>query len=307
MAESHEDTGLGWPTGTQRIVPPAADPRPADPVDPAAAEPDPAEPMAAEPEAAEPTVGEPEAVDETAEPPTTTAKRKGVSAAGVVIGLLFALFGFALVVQLKSTTGNSQLESARPEDLVRILSDLNAREERLRTEISNLQITRNQLQSGVQGREAALAEAKRRADELGILAGTVPAQGEGLRLRLIPGGSSAIRAATVLDAVEELRGAGAEALQITGADGTAVRIVASTYFVDAPGGGLVVDGRTLPAPYAIDVIGPAQTMRTALTIPGGVNDAVARDGGNVQVDEPETVHVDALHEGDELQWARPVS
>jgi uncharacterized protein YlxW (UPF0749 family) len=111
----------------------------------------------------------------------------------------------------------------------------------------------------------------------------------------------------VLDAVEELRGAGAEAMQISGADGTKVRIVASTYFVDGPGGGLIVDGRTLPAPYTIDVIGPAQTMRTALTIPGGVNDAVARDGGNVQVDEPETVHVDALHEGGDLQWARPVS
>jgi uncharacterized protein YlxW (UPF0749 family) len=230
-----------------------------------------------------------------------------VSAAGVVIGVLFALFGFALVVQLRSTTGNSQLESARPEDLVRILSDLNTREERLRTEISTLQVTRNQLQSGVQGREAALAEAKRRSDELGILAGTLPAQGEGLRLRLIQGGASPIRAATVLDAVEELRGAGAEAMQISGGDGTAVRIVASTYFVDGPGGVLVVDGHMLSAPYTIDVIGPAQTMRTALTIPGGVNDAVARDGGNVQVDEPETVHVDALHEGGELQWARPVS
>jgi uncharacterized protein YlxW (UPF0749 family) len=274
----HQETGLGWPTGTQRTVPPPAD-----------------VPVAAD------------EAPSAEEPVADVTKRRRLSSAGVVIGVLFALFGFALVVQLKSTTGDSQLDSARPEDLVRILSDLNAREERLRTEISALQVTRNQLQSGVQGREAALAAAKRRADELGILAGTLPARGEGLRLRLVPGGTSPIRAATVLDAVEELRGAGAEALQIAGGNGAKVRIVASTYFVDAPGGGLVVDGQTLAVPYTIDVIGPAQTMRTALTIPGGVNDAVARDGGNVQVDEPDTVHVDALHEGDDLRWARPVS
>ena len=49
------------------------------------------------------------------------------------------------------------------------------------------------------------------------------------------------------------------------------------------GAGIVVDGRRLPAPYTISVIGPPATMRTALMIPGGVADAVARDGGNVIV------------------------
>ena len=88
----------------------------------------------------------------------------------------------------------------------------------------------------------------------------------------------------MLEAVEELRGAGAEAMQIAGASGPAVRIVASTYFADGAGG-LVVDGQTLPAPYTLTVIGPAATMQTALMIPGGVADSVARDGGTLQVDQ----------------------
>jgi hypothetical protein len=46
-------------------------------------------------------------------------------------------------------------------------------------------------------------------------------------------------------------------------------------------------------------------MRTALTIPGGVSDAVARDGGTVVVDEPGEVTVDAVHPPQELQHARP--
>jgi uncharacterized protein YlxW (UPF0749 family) len=230
-------------------------------------------------------------------------RRKRLSAAGAMIGLLVGLLAFALVVQVQSNTGNTQLENSRQEDLVRILSDLNSRELRLRSEISSLQATLSQLGAGAQGREAALAEARRRADELGILAGTLSAQGEGLTIRLVPG-KQPIQSATVLETVEELRGAGAEALQIAGAQGAAVRIVASTYFVDAPSG-IVVDGTTLTGTYTLTVIGPGNTMRTALTIPGGVSDSVGRAGGTVVVDGPGTVKVEALHPAANLRNAKP--
>jgi uncharacterized protein YlxW (UPF0749 family) len=237
--------------------------------------------------------------------PRSAARRKRISAAGAVIGLLVGLLGFALVVQVKSNeSGDTALENARQDDLVRILSDLNSREQRQRNEISDLQTTLNQLGAGAQGRDAALAEAKRRADELGILAGTLPAQGPGLIIRMTPGGGP-VHASTVLEAVEELRGAGAEALQIADSR-TAVRIVASTYFVDNAGG-IVVDGTTLTGTYTITVIGPADTMRTALTIPGGVADSVARDGGTLAVDEPDQVTVSALHPTEELQYAKPTA
>jgi uncharacterized protein YlxW (UPF0749 family) len=223
--------------------------------------------------------------------------------AGAMIALLVGLLAFGLVVQVRSNVGDTQLENARQDDLVRILSDLNAREQRLRSEIATLEATLSQLGEGAQGREAVLAEARRRADELGILAGTLGAKGEGLVIHLRPG-AEAIPAATVLEAVEELRGAGAEAAQIAGTPGGAVRIVASTYFADQDGA-LVVDGTVLVGPYTLTVIGPAATMRIALTIPGGVSDAVARDGGTVVVDEPGEVTVDAVHPPRDLQHARP--
>ena len=84
----------------------------------------------------------------------------------------------------------------------------------------------------------------------------------------------------------------------------AVRIVASTAFVDGPAG-ITVDGVLLTGSFTISVIGPGPTMRTALTIPGGVSDAVARVGGTVIVDEPASVTVDALHASTELRYAKP--
>jgi uncharacterized protein YlxW (UPF0749 family) len=231
-------------------------------------------------------------------------RRKRISAAGAIIGLLVGLLAFALVVQVKSnTTGDTALANARQDDLVRILSDLNSRELRLRSDIIQQQGTLSQLGAGAQGREAALAEARRRADELGILAGTLPAVGPGLQIQIVRG-SSAVPASTVLETVEELRGAGAEAMQIRGSVGGPVRIVASTAFVDGPAG-ILVDGVLLTGSYTITVIGPGPTMRTALTIPGGVSDAVGRDGGTVIVDEPASVTVDALHPATELRYAKP--
>jgi uncharacterized protein YlxW (UPF0749 family) len=243
--------------------------------------------------------------DDELDPQPTPTQRRRLSLAGAMIGLLVGLLAFALVVQVKSnTSGDTQLANARQDDLVRILSDLNARQQRLQGDIGTLQATLNQLSAGAQGREAALADARRRADELAILAGTLPVQGEGLRIT-IAAGDRPVRSATVLEAVEELRGAGAEALQIADSRGSAIRIVASSYFIDSAGG-IEVDGAALTGRYVITVIGPAATMRTALTIPGGVADSVARDGGSLAVDEPGDVTVTALHQPTQLRYAQPV-
>lgn len=236
-------------------------------------------------------------------PGGTGPRRPRLTSAGALIGALTALLGFGLAVQLRSHTTDPTLASARQEDLVRILSDLQAREERTRQEIADLEERQRQLTSGAQGRQAALQEATQRADELGILAGTLPAQGPGLTVRF-EAGREPVHAEWVLDAIQELRGAGAEAMQIAGGNRTAVRVVASTYVVDADGG-IEVDGQRLTGPYTITVIGDGQTMRTALNIAGGVVESVQQDGGNVTVHDPGTVQVTALHTSTPPRYARP--
>ena len=232
-------------------------------------------------------------------------KHPRLTGAGAVIALLVGLLGFALIAQAKSNDSSSTLSSDRPDDLVRILSDLDSRKDRLTTEITGLQATKAQLSSGAESKQAALAAASQRADELGILAGTLPAQGPGVVIEFRPT-KSAIDADVVLDAVEELRGAGAEAMEISGSNDQTVRIVAGTWFVDNTGG-ISVSGTSLTGTLSITVIGDPQTMQTALTIPGGVNDEVEQGGGTVLVQQPGTVRVTALAPANPLKYAHPVS
>ncbi len=302
MSEPHQDTGTGWPAPTE-----------APPEMPAAAPPGKAaEKPSAKPAAAQPQEWDVDGPDAATEPEVgeaaagSPAGRRRVSAAGAAIGLLLVLFGFAFVVQLRSHATDQAQTTARPEDLVRILSDLDARKDRLSQEISQLQTTQQQLAAGSAGRSAALDAAAKRARDLGILAGTLPAQGPGIEVRFLPG-SQGLKAAVMLDAVEELRDAGAEALQLDGGDGQSVRVVASSWFVDGPNGALEVDGRTLTGPYLLTAIGDPPTMRTALNIPGGVADTVHNAGGNVIVDQPGTVRVSALHPTGSPRYAQPAS
>jgi len=235
-----------------------------------------------------------------------TRRRKRASGAGAAIGALLGLLGFALVAQVRSNTTDASLASARPEDLVRILSDLDSRKERLNQEIATLQETQRQLASTSQGSQAAQEEAKRRADSLGILAGTLKAKGPGLVIRFETTAGGRIQARTVLDAIEELRGAGAEAMQIAGGTRGTVRVVASTWFADGPTG-ILVSGKELTAPFEITAIGDPQTMRTALSIPGGVDDAVSHDGGTVIVQQPATVQVTAVVAVTPPTYAQPTN
>jgi uncharacterized protein YlxW (UPF0749 family) len=212
----------------------------------------------------------------------------------LVVGALFALLGFGIVVQVGAADDN--LATARQSDLVGILDDLSVRSDRLQAELRDLSATRDRLRSGSAGDEAALAEAERRAAVLGILAGTVAAEGPGIVVTI----DGVDDAALLLDTVQELRDAGAEAIQLGD-----VRVVASTYFTQAPDGRVQVDGATVDGPYEFRVIGDPRTLAAALRIPGGVLDSVRGGGGDATVVEQETVTVDALRTLSAAGYAQP--
>jgi uncharacterized protein YlxW (UPF0749 family) len=225
----------------------------------------------------------------------------------LLVAALLALLGFGIAVQVRSTQGDALLVSARPEDLVQILDELNNRGERLRDEVDSLTETQQRLTSGSDSAASALADARRRTLVLGVIAGTAPARGPGVRVT-ITDPESQVSASLLLDAMEELRNAGAEAMQVEGAGESgatvAVRVVASTSFVDEESG-VLVDGTRLSSPYRFVVIGDPATLAGALAIPGGVEDTVRQQGGTTDVARSDEVRVSALHRLTTPHYARP--
>jgi uncharacterized protein YlxW (UPF0749 family) len=226
-----------------------------------------------------------------------------LSRAAVLIGILCGLLGFALAVQVQSNTASNGLSAARQEDLVRILDDLSSREERLRRQISSLEAARSRLTTTGDKNSAALVEAKSRSAALGVLAGTLAAQGPGIQLTMTDP-QRRLKAEDVLDAVEELRAAGAEAIQVG-----PVRIGLDSAFIDGDrtngDTGILADSKQLTAPYQVEAIGDPATLATALNIPGGVVDTVRQAGGQATIVQQRRLVIHALRSLSTPHYAQP--
>jgi uncharacterized protein YlxW (UPF0749 family) len=160
----------------------------------------------------------------------------------VVASLLF-LLGFVLAVQVQ-TTQQDALASARTSDLVRILDDISAQRERLAAEEARLRANLDALVSGANQAQAARESTRERLESLRILAGTVTVHGPGVVVT-VNDPDGVLDSGDLLDAVQELRDSGAEAIAIDG-----VRVVATTAIIDTPEG-ISVGGRRDPRGRAV--------------------------------------------------------
>jgi uncharacterized protein YlxW (UPF0749 family) len=222
---------------------------------------------------------------------------------GALAVLLCVLLGVAIVTQVRQNESGDSLETARPADLLVLLDSLQQREAALNTEVTDLQRTLAQLQASGSSDAAAIENAQARLAALSILIGTVAATGPGVTLT-IEDTAPGVPPETMLDVINELRAAGAEAMEIRGG-AAAVRVGVDTWVVGSPGA-LVVDSATLNPPYSVLAIGDPPTLAAAMNIPGGAMDSVERVGGSMVVQQSDRVDITTLRQPKPRQYAQPV-
>jgi uncharacterized protein YlxW (UPF0749 family) len=221
------------------------------------------------------------------------------SRAQVVVAVLLAVVGFAAVTQVRSYQVDDTYAGYREQALIDVLNGLAGTSQRAEAEISRLERRREELQSSTSARSAALAEARDRADTLDILAGTVPVTGPGLRITIEETEGTA-DIGSLLDTIQELRTAGAEAMEFN----QQVRVVAQTALEDAVGG-IYVDGTLVTPPYVIDVIGEPSTLAGGLNFVEGPLDQLETDGTTVTVQELRTVDIESVRPVPSAEYAEP--
>jgi uncharacterized protein YlxW (UPF0749 family) len=223
-----------------------------------------------------------------------------VTRAQLIVALLLFVLGLGLAIQVRSTSDNSVLRGARQEDLVRILDEIDNRTQRLEDEKRRLEDQRTELENSSDQAEEARKQTLQKEQQLGILAGTVAAQGPGITLT-IQDLSGTVDSDMLLDAIQELRAAGAEAIQVND-----IRVVADTHF-SGNGGEIEVNGKQVFAPYRFKVIGKPQDLEPALNIPGGVVQTLEKEQATVTVTRSEKIVIDALRPAKRPDYARSSS
>jgi len=221
----------------------------------------------------------------------------------IIAAVILFVVGLGGVMQIRINNADDTYTNARREDLIQLLDGLGSESRRLESEIAELEQTRTELQSGADTQRVAREEAEKRAEELSILAGTVPAEGSGIRLR-IADPSGKVDADVLLDAVEEMRDAGAEVIEVN----NTIRVVGSSWF-GSDGHGLVIDNKPVTRPITFEVIGDPHSLEEAARFRGGLVSEITGPniGGQVQIDQEERVVVESLHAATPNQYAQPAS
>ena len=145
----------------------------------------------------------------------------------LAISLTF-LLGILITIAIKQNDQPELLSSAREGELVLILDDLTKQKDLLEDEVIRQNQVLESLKNG--SNEDARKAAQDRIDQLILLSGTAPVSGRGIQVR-ITGDVYSVNSFTILDTVQELRDAGAVAIEING-----VRVINSTYFNDTNSG-----------------------------------------------------------------------
>lgn len=185
---------------------------------------------------------------------------------------------------------------------MQLLDNVTAETRRLEAEARELTTTRDELVSGAAGVRAADDETRSRIETLQILAGTVAAYGPGVRIT-INDPAQAVTPELLLDALEELRDAGAEVIEFN----DTVRVVAASWVGLSADGQLSVDGIVIERPIVIEAIGDPATLEAGARFRGGLVSEVegSRVQGSVEITQSDTVSIESLATLHDPQFAEP--
>lgn len=235
-------------------------------------------------------MSESEVVDPAPETPTETvagSRRRGSHwRRTITVGSITCLFGVMLVTAMRGSDSPELLGNARESDLVVLLDGLTQRLARLQAEQIELNDARTEI---LQGDETqALARTREQLFAMEVLNGTVPVHGPGVVLTIAdPAGE--VTYDVMLGVVQELRDAGAEAVEMNG-----IRLNGRSWFASAKGKMIKIDGRKIKSPYTIRVIGAPRTLAVALQIPGGLADTVASLGAKFNLVEESDLTINSV-------------
>jgi uncharacterized protein YlxW (UPF0749 family) len=227
--------------------------------------------------------------------------RRPIVGGSVLVVVVTVLIGFLLVSRLRGEESFTQrLEAESEEDLARILAGLTAEADALREEVSGLRLQLAELEASSRSDEAAAQSAERQLQALEVLAGTVPVTGPGITMRILDL-DRAVTYDTLIDVVQELRDAGAEAVAVNNR-----RVGAGSAFGEDDGV-VTLDGSPISPPYQVTAIGQAATLEGGLEIPGGALDTLqALKGVDVVVTRAAEIDIPALAKAPAFRAARPV-
>ena len=180
----------------------------------------------------------------------------------VIIGLMCFALVFTMFVQFNTIeqTDLANITTMRETELREELTKWNTRYEELYARYEEEEVKRQEYQNSLDTDDQASDLLEEELKETNILLGLTDVTGPGIIVTLSNNDTKNIDAYDLLELVNELRLAGAEAISINGE-----RIVAMSDIVDINYSFIVVNGNRISSPYVVKAIGNQTYLESGLT------------------------------------------
>jgi uncharacterized protein YlxW (UPF0749 family) len=231
----------------------------------------------------------------------------------VTLGVALLALGFLIAAQLASEGPRVRYTTQERTPLVETVNELQTQQDALKARILDLRSQIQVVEGQGEGSEVQVRQLNDRLQEARIAAGLIPLTGTGIVIQLEdskepvpPDGSNAdylVGSRDIRLVVEELWGAGAEAIAVNGE-----RITPTSAIIDV-GTSLLVNSAYLTPPYQITALGPPDLYDRLSAREGFVDFVRARSKGygiGVSLAEPESVDMPAFVGTVTLRYSRPL-
>jgi uncharacterized protein YlxW (UPF0749 family) len=231
----------------------------------------------------------------------------------VTLGVALLALGFLIAAQLASEGPRVRYTTQERTPLVETVNELQTQQDALKSRILDLRSQIQVVEGQGEGSEVQVRQLNERLEQARIAAGLIPLTGTGIVIQLEdskepvpPDGSDAdylVGSRDIRLVVEELWGAGAEAIAVNGE-----RITPTSAVIDV-GTSLLVNSAYLTPPYQITALGPPDLYDRLSAREGFVDFVRARSKGygiGVSLAEPESVDMPAFVGTVTLRYSRPL-
>ena len=208
----------------------------------------------------------------------------------VTISIMSLILVCVMFMQFKvvNETDIAQIESMREDELQEAVKEWKEKYEEAYKKIEDTNKKINEYEEKVQNNtetkelvDKELLEAKKNF-------GLTDVSGEGIIITLTNTDERSYTAYNLLDLINELRAAGAEAISINGE-----RITNISDIVDISTSHIRINSNNVSSPYVIKAIGDKTYLKSALTIKNGYFDLKQKDEYNIDIQEKTNIKINA--------------
>lgn len=177
--------------------------------------------------------------------------------------MLFLILGFLFGTQIRLHQRAKPLEEMSDYDLGQLTYQISVENDVLRRKLYELKIRLLDYEQKETSQKEILKQALDDLERVSVLSGLKEISGEGVEV-VIEDDAGVLKTLDLLDLINELKAAGAEAIAING-----VRLSLRDY-LNLNNSVLLINGRKFKFPIYIRAVGDHQSLKGALILPGGV-------------------------------------